>query len=107
MPLPKLNTDFLWSIRLGAQLRVLSYGEPYRYYYGPYNEFEQTSAYVRTIPCGPGQCVLCNPDTNGRSQFWTLPTTELEKQIQDGKLILNGIPKNWERLKRDADIATR
>ena len=92
----RIELDFLWSIRLGACLRIYSYDKPYVYkwktwsrcgqHLNNYGKVDKTPCpdlcpcylnqerefnHTRTIPCGPGQLVLGNPRTEGRSDFWT------------------------------------
>jgi len=92
------ENDFLWSVKLGAQLRVLSYEQDYEYIYAVSSE-PGYNRYRKLILCGAGQCVLCLPDVDGKAQFWTIPIKSLEDQISSGNLILNSIPQNWYQLK--------
>jgi hypothetical protein len=95
----RLSTDdFVWSIRLGSQLRVLSYEQDYLYEFA-YMQNGMRILNRRVITCGKGQCVLCRPEIGQESSFWVIDIADLEKQVSVGKLVLNGIPANWHRLK--------
>lgn len=91
------ENDFLWSVKLGAQLRVLSYEQQFEYIYQ--TEEEPGKRFRKVINCSKGYCVLCKPDTCGKGVFWVIKIDELESQIISGKLILNNIPMNWSELK--------
>ena len=124
----RLELDFLWSIRLGASLRVYSIGEPYTYTYHLWSKCGQyltASGKRNTAPCPAScgcflndpvrytfsvvyqcaahECVIGNPDINGGSKFWVLPIAEVQQQINQGKLLLNNIPTNWSQLKNQAN----
>lgn len=98
----RLQHDFLWSIKLGASLRIMSVDKPYTYEYAIYTSTYR-QLYTKIIPCAPGQLVLCNPDINGNSKFWTMEKTIVQNQIDTGKLIYNNIPTNWSQLKNQAN----
>lgn len=91
------DRDFLWSVKLGAQLRVLTYEQPFEYIYQ--NEESPGMRFRKIIDCGKDQCILCKPDVCGKGVFWVIKIEELENQIRSGKLILNNIPINWNELK--------
>lgn len=93
------ENDFLWSIRLGAQLRVLSYEAPFEYKYA-ISEERDYRIYRKIIDCQKGYCLLCKPDVDGKGIFWQIKITDLENQIQNGNLILNSIPYKWHELKK-------
>jgi len=98
----RIELDYLWSIRLGACLRIMSVDKPYNYNYAITDTLRRLE-YNKIIPCAPGQLVLCNPDVNGNSKFWTMDKKIVQDQINQGKLIFNTIPSNWSRLKYEAN----
>lgn len=90
--------DFLWSVKLGSQLRVLSYEEPFEYVWSVMSE-PGNKRYRKVISCQKGKCVLCKPDVDGKALFWVLDISELENQINSQNLLLNKIPADWYDLK--------
>lgn len=125
----RIELDFLWSIKLGAALRVYSFNEPYTH---TWHTWSKCGRYMRAngtinpepncpsgcpcylnepkryeqkliIPCAPGQMVIGRPDVNGGSQFWARPIAEVQKNIDSGKLLFNNIPTNWSKLKYEAN----
>lgn len=90
--------DFLWSIRLGSQLRILSYENDFEYIFAKLDE-PGYKTYRKIIPCKAGHCILCKPDIGGKAVFWEVEISQIEEQIKSGALILNSIPQNWYDLK--------
>lgn len=90
--------DFLWSVKLGAQMRILQYDVPLKFEWSILQDGMRINK-ERIISCEKGQCILYYPKTETEPVFWTLPESELENQIKQGSLILNGIPSNWRQLK--------
>jgi hypothetical protein len=85
------ESDFLWSVKMRSQLRVLSYEAPFEYRYAVTEE-PGYRIYRRIIDCQPGHCILCKPDVDGKGVFWQVKIMDLEQQITNGNLILNSIP---------------
>ena len=83
--------DFLWSVKLRSQLRVLSYETPFEYRYAVTSE-PGYRIHRRIIDCKKDYCLLCKPDVDGKGVFWQIKISDLEQQIVDGNLILNSIP---------------
>jgi len=92
------TSDFLWSCKLGAQLRVLSYDVPLKFEWTVY-EHGYKKEKNTIVNCAKGQCVLYYPKKIDEPVFWTLSEMQLIEQIDNGSLILNGIPSNWHSLK--------
>lgn len=100
--IPQTDKDFLWSVVLGKSLRVYSLHQPYLYKWVIWKN-DYRMEYELLYDCNHGQCVIGIPDVEGKSQFWTREISVIEQQMRDGGLILNGIPLNWQQLKRNAN----
>ncbi len=124
----RLELDYLWSIKLGACIRVYSFHKPYTH---TWHSWSKCGQYLNTdgainktscpancpcylnreiryphttiYPCAPGQCVIGIPDINGGSKFWTRSIEVLQKQVNDRHLLFNNIPTNWYKLKMEAN----